>query len=114
MCESIIYTRVPPKMLMREFRFHKWTSAVKTAATSAGIPVWGLSFKGALKALKANTVIATGGTTFSTKARNGANRGETCVSPESRKNRKGKTRQKKITPPMIKVVTKASLILSFI
>jgi hypothetical protein len=93
-------------MLIRAFRLHRWVRAVKTEAASTGILAWISALIDPLMALKASTVIATGGAVFSTRERNASEAG-LLLEAFSRKKKKGNTRQKKITAPITKVISSA-------
>lgn len=95
-------------MLIKKFRFQRCKRAVKTAAANTKNPSSMFSLKAAPRALKASTVIAAGGTTFSTKLKKAA-----VLFPELlRKNsKKGMALQKSITAPIARTKSKASLVL---
>ena len=104
-----MYKAVPPKMLISGFLRHRWTMAVKAAAANAGIKSLMAVFTGPVRELKASTVMATGGTVFSTKERKTAVR-VSLPAVVLRKNKKGKTLQKKIAAAMAMLRNSASVV----
>jgi hypothetical protein len=96
-----MYRIVPPIMLIRAFRFSRCTRAVKSDAARTGRIGEEESLRALLMELKANTVIATGGTTRSTILRKEPE--NPFPSTRFLKKRKGKARQKRITSPMTRV-----------
>jgi hypothetical protein len=88
-----------------------WIRAVNTEAANTRNPSRGLSLNAEPRALNASTVIAAGGTIFSTKLIRDSLM--EVFSPVFRvilpeKNKNGKTRQKNITAPMAKTKPRAS------
>ena len=100
-------------MLIRGFFRHRCTAAVKMAAAMMGSISSGVVCIGAARALNVRTVIATGGTVFSTNERKFKLPLDE-LSGWLRKNKKGKILQKKMASAMARVRIIASLMLVII